>query len=98
MVKVRVEFLGGLDVIVNKQRVYDLEVPGEEVTVGGLMDYIVEALIKNPKDVEVFIENDTVRPGIITLVNDTDWELEGEKDCVLADGDIVSFTSTLHGG
>lgn len=97
MVKVRAEFLGGLDVIVNKQRVYDLDIPGE-LTVGGLMDYIVEKLIQSPRDVEVFIENGTVRPGIITLVNDTDWELEGEKECVLEDGDVVSFTSTLHGG
>ncbi|KAL3231362.1 Ubiquitin-related modifier 1 [Nakaseomyces bracarensis] len=98
MVKVRVEFLGGLDVIVNKQRVYDLDVAAEELTVGALINYIIDNLIKNPKDVEVFIENETIRPGIITLINDTDWELEGEKDCVLENGDVVSFTSTLHGG
>jgi hypothetical protein len=38
------------------------------------------------------------RPGILVLVNDTDWELEGELDYRLEDGDEVVFISTLHGG
>lgn len=101
MVNVKVEFLGGLDAIFEKQRTYKLNVEGPDgstVTVGDLIDYIVQNMIKNDKDKEVFIENDTIRPGILTLINDTDWELEGEKEYILEDGDIVSFTSTLHGG
>ena len=27
----------------------------------------------------MFIQGGTVRPGIIVLVNDTDWELEGNE-------------------
>jgi len=38
------------------------------------------------------------RPGILVLVNDTDWELEGEGDYVLQNGDEIVFISTLHGG
>lgn len=38
------------------------------------------------------------RPGILVLVNDTDWELEGEGDYVLQEGDEIVFISTLHGG
>jgi ubiquitin related modifier 1 len=38
------------------------------------------------------------RPGILVLVNDADWELEGEGDYVLQDRDEVVFISTLHGG
>jgi ubiquitin related modifier 1 len=38
------------------------------------------------------------RPGILVLINDTDWELEGEEDYVLQPGDEVVFISTLHGG
>ncbi|CCC71685.1 hypothetical protein NCAS_0I00170 [Naumovozyma castellii] len=99
MVKIKVEFLGGLDVIFNKERVHNLNVPKEDpVTMADLLDFIVETMIANKKDVEVFLENGTVRPGIITLINDTDWELEGELEYVLEDGDIISFTSTLHGG
>ncbi len=47
---------------------------------------------------ELFLAGDTVRPGILVLVNDADWELEGGADCVLEDGDVVAFISTLHGG
>ncbi|CAI4065422.1 hypothetical protein N7582_003034 [Saccharomyces uvarum] len=99
MVNVKVEFLGGLDAIFEKQRVHKVIVDKEDpVTVGDLIEHIVSTMIKNPNDVSIFIEDDSIRPGILTLINDTDWELEGEKDCVLEDGDIVSFTSTLHGG
>lgn len=100
MVKLRVEFLGGLDVVFNKQRTYDLDIPtnGDAFTIKDLLDYLVDKMIDNPKDVEVFIEDDTVRPGIITLINDADWELEGELEYEIEDGDVISFTSTLHGG
>lgn len=38
------------------------------------------------------------RPGILVLINDTDWELEGEGDYKLKSGDEIVFISTLHGG
>lgn len=38
------------------------------------------------------------RPGILVLINDADWELEGELDYELKDRDEVVFISTLHGG
>ncbi len=49
---------------------------------------------------ELFVDNDgkTVRPGILVLINDADWELEGETEYVLQDRDEISFISTLHGG
>lgn len=99
MVNVKVEFLGGLDAIFGKQRVHKIKMDKEDpVTVGDLIDHIVSTMINNPNDISIFIEDDSIRPGIITLINDTDWELEGEKDYILEDGDIISFTSTLHGG
>lgn len=99
MVAVKVEFLGGLDVIFDKQRIHKVNVDSPDpVTVKDLIAYIVKNMIHNPNDVGVFIENGTVRPGILTLINDTDWELEGGEEYELEDGDVVSFTSTLHGG
>lgn len=98
MTLVKLEFLGGLDVIFGSERYHKVTIPGESNTIKDLLDYIVANMIKNPKDVEVFIENDTVRPGILTLINDTDWELEGELEYELEDGDVIAFTSTLHGG
>ena len=38
------------------------------------------------------------RPGILVLINDTDWELEGEGKYVLQNNDEIVFISTLHGG
>ena len=39
-----------------------------------------------------------VAPGIMVLINDVDWELLEEENTQLQEHDIVTFTSTLHGG
>ncbi|KAJ3200999.1 hypothetical protein HDU82_008450, partial [Entophlyctis luteolus] len=38
------------------------------------------------------------RPGILVLINDADWELEGELEYRVQRGDVIVFISTLHGG
>lgn len=38
------------------------------------------------------------RPGILVLINEADWELEGEDQYELQQGDHIMFVSTLHGG
>ena len=38
------------------------------------------------------------RPGILVLINDADWELEGEENYELQPSDNIVFVSTLHGG
>ena len=40
----------------------------------------------------------TRRPGILVLINDTDWELEGQGRYMVKDGDEIMLLSTLHGG
>ncbi|OUM54004.1 hypothetical protein BVG19_g3342 [[Candida] boidinii] len=63
-----------------------------------LLTKITSDVLIDQKDYDVFIEDETVRPGILVLINDTDWELEGEDEYQLENGDIITFTSTLHGG
>lgn len=46
----------------------------------------------------MFVQSGSVRPGIIVLVNDTDWELEDTTAYVLQPNDRIAFISTLHGG
>ena len=38
------------------------------------------------------------RPGVLVLINDSDWELEGEANYELQPNDNIVFVSTLHGG
>lgn len=38
------------------------------------------------------------RPGILVLINDSDWEIFEKENTVLCDKDTISFISTLHGG
>ncbi|PAV70233.1 hypothetical protein WR25_18575 [Diploscapter pachys] len=47
---------------------------------------------------ELLIDNGTVRPGVLVLVNESDWELFEGIDTELSNGDKVTFISTLHGG
>lgn len=47
---------------------------------------------------EMFVQGSSVRPGIIVLVNDTDWELLETTRYRLEPNDSVAFISTLHGG
>ncbi|XP_062447150.1 ubiquitin-related modifier 1 isoform X1 [Rhea pennata] len=61
-----------------------------------LLKWIKQNLLKERP--ELFIQGDSVRPGILVLINDADWELMGELDYKLQDQDNVLFISTLHGG
>lgn len=45
-----------------------------------------------------FTETRTRRPGILVLINDADWELEGEEAYEIQPRDNILFVSTLHGG
>ncbi|TRY74147.1 hypothetical protein DNTS_026688, partial [Danionella cerebrum] len=39
---------------------------------------------------ELFLQGDTVRPGILVLINEADWELMGELEYQLQDKDNVA--------
>ena len=64
----------------------------------------MEQLIQNLKvnhlkeKEEMFVQGNSVRPGIIVLVNDTDWELLDTTKYPIQERDQVAFISTLHGG
>ncbi|KAI6143700.1 ubiquitin-like modifier 1 [Pisolithus tinctorius] len=69
---------------------------GERLDVQYLMHYLRSRLLTERP--ELFMDGDTVRPGVLVLINDTDWELEGEGTYEISDGDDIVFISTLHGG
>ncbi len=69
---------------------------GQDWTIRRLLAWIRDHLLKERP--ELFLKGETIRPGILVLVNDADWELLGELDYRLEEGDAVTFISTLHGG
>ncbi|TKA66275.1 Ubiquitin-related modifier 1 [Friedmanniomyces simplex] len=97
-----VEFTGGLELLFSNQRKHQISVPssdskGAPSNVGYLVKWLCENLIKDPRK-EMFVLDHSVRPGILVLINDADWELEGEDKYELQANDEIVFVSTLHGG
>lgn len=66
------------------------------MTVKDLIDYLKRNHLKEKE--EMFVSGDSVRPGIIVLINDTDWELLDTINYKIENNDNVAFISTLHGG
>ncbi|KAJ7164958.1 ubiquitin-related modifier 1 [Mycena filopes] len=108
-ISLKVEFSGGLELLFSNERSHKLSVPATVPKIYGdaasgtkpaditfLIHYLRDNLLK--ERVELFMESGTVRPGILVLVNDTDWELEGEGEYALKENDEIVFISTLHGG
>ncbi|GAB7365460.1 hypothetical protein MBLNU230_g6533t1 [Neophaeotheca triangularis] len=84
------------------QRKHKIHLPlktndGQPPDVAFLIDYLCNNLMKDPRK-DMFVLDDAVRPGILVLINDADWELEGEDQYVIQPGDNIVFVSTLHGG
>lgn len=86
---------------------------GEPANVAFLVRHLCDKVMKDPRK-ELFVLDDTVyvyvlrlrryinksprRPGILVLINEADWELEGEDKYEVQKGDHIMFVSTLHGG
>eukprot|EP00898_Chlorokybus_atmophyticus_P002320 jgi/Chlat1/3089/Chrsp21S03321 len=118
MVKLQLEFSGGLELLFGNKKAVSADVPPSQqqddangngndhtdqangvkasVRVGDLLLWMRDNLLQERP--ELFIKGDTVRPGILVLVNDCDWELTGRLDSRACEGDSVVFISTLHGG
>ncbi|TGZ52779.1 ubiquitin-related modifier 1 isoform X3 [Temnothorax americanus] len=91
-----VEFGGGAELLFDGRKRHEVDLPGEEWTLKRLLGWLRDNLLTERP--ELFMQGDTVRPGILVLVNDADWELLGEGDYKLCPRDKVLFISTLHGG
>lgn len=75
-----------------------VDIPAKDslLTVRETMAWMRDNLLKERP--EMFMKGDTIRPGVLVLVNDADWELSGLEDSEVENGDKVTFISTLHGG
>ncbi|XP_032905244.1 ubiquitin-related modifier 1 isoform X2 [Amblyraja radiata] len=95
---VHLEFRGGAELLFNGAKEQHVTLPSQPTPwdIRQLLVWIKANLLKDRP--ELFIQGDTVRPGILVLINDADWELLGQLDYMLDDRDNVVFISTLHGG
>uniref|UniRef100_A0A2H1V943 Ubiquitin-related modifier 1 homolog n=1 Tax=Spodoptera frugiperda TaxID=7108 RepID=A0A2H1V943_SPOFR len=104
--KLNIHFGGGAELLFDKIKKREVELPAlkkfkpdcqsDKWTIKELLLWIKENLLRERE--ELFLQGDSVRPGILVLINDTDWELYGELDYELQPADTVMFISTLHGG
>ena len=107
------EFSGGAELLFDKVRLsmitfvlvfsfqkkkYEVSLPSQpqKWTLQLLLFWMRDNLLKERP--ELFLKDNSVRPGILVLVNDSDWELLGQLEYELEEGDNVVFISTLHGG
>ncbi|KAJ5397291.1 ubiquitin related modifier 1 [Penicillium cosmopolitanum] len=93
---------GGLEILFSNERKHTITLPARlddasQPTIAYLLQHLVDNHMKDDRK-ELFIMEDNVRPGILVLINDADWELEGEENYELQQGDNIVFVSTLHGG
>ncbi|CAK9829005.1 Ubiquitin-related modifier 1 [Anthophora retusa] len=93
---ITIEFGGGAELLFDKKKKHEVNLPGNEWTIQKLLFWLKDNLLKERP--ELFIQADSVRPGILVLVNDIDWELLGEGNYKICSGDTILFISTLHGG
>jgi len=99
MVSISLELSGGLELLFGRVKHFPrVELPAGACapTMRDALRWIRAHLLQERP--ELLMAGDTVRPGILVLINDADWELEGQLDAVLAQGDRVCLISTLHGG
>ena len=79
------EFSGGAELLFGKTRQHKLQLPLSESkwTIGSLLAWIKDNLLEERP--ELFLKDPSsphldVRPGILVLVNDSDWELLGQTE------------------
>jgi len=95
---VTIELSGGAELLFDKVKKHRVSLPdnGLTWTISRLLTWIKDNLLKERP--ELFLQGESVRAGILVLVNGVDWELCGELDYVLENNDTILFISTLHGG
>ncbi|XP_019540510.1 ubiquitin-related modifier 1 homolog [Aedes albopictus] len=94
---ITVEFSGGAETLFGGVKEHEVPLDGSKIV---LLEEMLRWLRDNllTGDPNLFLQENTVRPGILVMINDTDWDLMGETDYILQPGDHILFISTLHGG
>ncbi|EGX50247.1 hypothetical protein AOL_s00076g322 [Orbilia oligospora ATCC 24927] len=101
-IPITIELAGGLELLFDNEKKFNIDLPtktkdGNAANINYLVDHLCVHHMKDTRR-DMFEINGTVRAGILVLINDADWELEGEGEYELQPKDTILFVSTLHGG
>ncbi|XP_059620098.1 ubiquitin-related modifier 1 homolog [Phlebotomus argentipes] len=95
--KIVLEFSGGAEILFDKVKQREIELDGAKTW--KIKDLLKWMQVNFPTNrPELFYADDSVRPGILVLVNNTDWDLLDKEEYVIEPKDTILFISTLHGG
>jgi ubiquitin related modifier 1 len=95
-IKALIYYSGGLETLFDGKKSVVADLEGKSGTLESLIDVLRRDHLRDKE--EMFVQGNSVRPGIIVLVNDTDWELLDTVKYQIQPTDSVAFISTLHGG
>ncbi|MCO5574244.1 hypothetical protein L7F22_028026 [Adiantum nelumboides] len=99
-VRLNLEFGGGLELLFGSMKSHRVDIPlesnVEKLKMEQLLVWVRDNLLRERP--EFFMKDKSVRPGVLVLINDCDWELCERLNATLDDNDTVVFISTLHGG
>ncbi|CAG8813686.1 26726_t:CDS:2, partial [Gigaspora margarita] len=100
LIKVNLTFSGGVELLFNNIKQKIIEIPStinppKPTTMKDLILWIKDNLLQERS--ELFVSGNTVRPGILVLINDTDWELEGELEYEIKDNDEINTVDASNG-
>ncbi|KAJ2612396.1 Ubiquitin- modifier 1 [Coemansia sp. RSA 1365] len=107
-----VEFSGGLEALIKQEMLKNIKgakqshikfpkiINKHPATIQDLIIHLRDFYVKDKP--ELFCTGDKVRPGILVIINEEDWEIVEDNvdkyDYVLGNKDHILFISTLHGG
>ncbi|KAJ2831614.1 Ubiquitin- modifier 1 [Coemansia furcata] len=99
---IRTMYTSGMELVIRDKEpaldhVFEINTKAEPMTMKDLIKYIKETQVVKGKG-EAFASGETIRPGILVIINGSDWEVMGELEHELEDKDVVEFISTMHGG
>ncbi|MBW0545564.1 hypothetical protein O181_085279 [Austropuccinia psidii MF-1] len=101
VIELKVEFGGGLETLFSNAKSISITLPTPH-TIRNLIQ-VLSLQVKPQSSMSLFCSTGPdwdIKPGILPLVNDEDWELlePSGMEAILKNKDNVLFISTLHGG
>ncbi|KAI8642994.1 ubiquitin-related modifier 1 [Parasitella parasitica] len=102
-ITIKLQFSGGMELLFQNVSKHKIQFPAKQEderpsNLHDLILFIRDSMMTEEKNKNLFVEKDTVRPGILVLINNVDWVIHDELEYELQDKDEIVFISTLHGG